>query len=386
LIRLIANRILKEKSKPSLSNRHVYGLVSSCVGIALNIILFIIKLTAALLSGSASIIADAVNNISDAASSVITLFGFKFAKQGADTEHPYGHGRIEYVAGFLVSLLIIVMGFETGKHALKRIITPAEISLDYITIIILCVSLFIKLYMYLYNKRIGKAINSASMIATAQDSISDVVATSGVLAAILLTRFTSLYADGICAAIVSIFIIYTGFTSARQSVALLIGKAPSKDFIKELESIVLSHKGVSGLHDISYHDYGPERKMVSLHAEMSSEYDINAAHDLIDIIERELLERLGVEAVVHIDPVRCDSYFEEVKESLSAAVRGVNENYSIHDLRVLRTPDGLTLYFDTSVPFEERAADKDINAQLTKAVKQLDPTYHAVITIDRRDV
>lgn len=386
MIRLIANRILKEKSRPTLANRHVYGFVSSCVGIALNILLFIIKLTAAFLSGSASIIADAVNNISDAASSVITLIGFRLAKQGADTEHPYGHGRIEYVAGFLVSLFIILMGVETGKNALKTIISPSGIALDHITLIILAVSLLIKLYMYFYNKNIGKAINSASMLATAQDSISDVVATSGVLAAILITRFTSFNADGICAAIVSIFIIYTGFTSARQSATLLIGKAPSKEFIKELESIVLSHKGVSGLHDISYHDYGPERKMVTLHAEMSSEYDINAAHDLIDIIERELLERLGVEAVVHIDPVRFDSYFEEIKQSLSAAVRGVNESYSIHDLRVLRTPDGLTLYFDTSVPYSDKTADKDIKVQLLKAVKQLDPTYHAVITIDRSDV
>lgn len=386
MIKLIVKRFLKVKQNPNLENRHIYGLTASCVGIGLNVLLFVIKLTAALLSGSVSIIADAVNNISDAASSVITLVGFKLSKQGADTEHPNGHGRVEYVASFLVSLLIIVMGYESGKYAIKKIVSPEEITLDIITVVILLFSVLIKLYMYFYNKNIGKAINSSSMIATAKDSISDVAATLGVLAAVLITRLTNFYADGFFGAVVSIFIVYTGLSSAKESGTLLIGKAPSAEFIKRLENIVLSHKGISGIHDISYHDYGPERKMVSLHAEMSSEYDISTAHDLVDIIERELFESLGVEAVVHIDPVCFDSHFEEIRDSLIKAIKEVNGNYSIHDLRVLRTPEGLTLYFDTSVPYGDKTPDKEIKAQLTKAVKQLDPTYHSVITIDRRDV
>lgn len=297
------------KNRDDLKNpavRRAYGILSGTLGIVLNILLFAGKLTAGLISGSVAIVADALNNLSDAGSSVITLIGFRMAGQKPDKGHPFGHGRIEYISGLIVSMLIILMGFELGKSSVEKIISPGETEFSVVAAVILAVSVLVKLYMCCYNGKVGKKISSPAMKATATDSLGDCISTMVVLICMFITKFTSFDLDGICGAAVALFIFISGLRAAKETINPLLGVPPTDEFVDEIGETVMSHKGVLGFHDLIVHDYGPGRRMISLHAEVPADEDLLKTHDMIDNIEKELSAKLGCDAVIHMDPIETD--------------------------------------------------------------------------------
>lgn len=300
-----------DQGKRGCRGRKAYGILCGAVGIAFNILLFLGKFFAGTLSGSIAITADAFNNLSDAGSSFVTLLGFQLAGQKADSSHPFGHGRIEYLSGLGVAMLILLMGVELAKSSLKKILHPQPVDSSLLVIVILCVSIGVKLYMFLYNRRLGKKLNSAAMQATALDSLSDSVATSAVLLATLAGHFTDLMIDGWCGILVAAFILWSGFSAAKETIDPLLGTPPTHEFVEKIRDLVMAHQGILGLHDLIVHDYGPGRVMISLHAEVSASENVLELHDEIDNVEKELRERLGCEAVIHMDPIITDDGITE---------------------------------------------------------------------------
>ncbi|MBP3501240.1 MAG: cation transporter, partial [Oscillospiraceae bacterium] len=280
--------------------RRAYGQLCGLTGIGLNVLLFIGKFLAGTISGSIAITADAFNNLSDAGSSVITLLGFRLAGRKPDPEHPFGHGRIEYISGLIVSGLILLMGAELAKTSFDKILHPAAVDFSVIAMVILAVSILVKLYMSLYNRQIGKKINSAAMAATAADSISDAISTSAVLAAMLVAKFSGLMIDGYVGMIVAVLILISGVKAAKETIAPLLGQAPETEFVQQIERIVMSHPPICGIHDLVVHDYGPGRVMISLHAEVPAGGDMLELHDVIDNAEIALRRELNCEAVIHM--------------------------------------------------------------------------------------
>lgn len=292
--------------------RRAYGMLCSIVGIGLNVLLFMGKYLAGVLSGSIAITADAFNNLSDAGSSFITLVGFRFSGMKPDADHPFGHGRFEYISGFGVSMVIMLMGFELLKTSIEKICTPEPVEAGVLPVVILCVSICVKLYMSYYNRKIGTRIDSEAMKATAMDSLSDSVATLAVLFSMIVAHFTGYNIDGWCGCIVACFVLYAGYSAARDTLNPLLGQPPSPEFVEEIKSLVLAHEEIIGIHDLVVHDYGPGRRMISLHGEVPGNSDIFQIHDVIDRIEKELNQKLGCEAVIHMDPIEVDN--EKVAE------------------------------------------------------------------------
>ena len=364
--------------------RRAYGTLSGALGIFLNIILFAGKLTAGIISGSVAIVADALNNLSDAGSSVITLIGFHMAGQKPDKGHPFGHGRIEYISGLIVSMLIILMGFELGKSSVEKIITPTGTEFSIIAVIILAASILVKLYMCFYNRSVGKKISSPAMMATAADSLSDCVATTVVLACTLITKFTGTDLDGICGTAVAIFIFIAGIRAAKDTIDPLLGVPPTEEFVNEIGETVMSHKGVLGFHDLVVHDYGPGRRMISLHAEVPADEDLLKTHDTIDNIERELSVKLGCDAVIHMDPIETDDKITmETRRKIAELVKIIDERVTIHDFRMVMGKGHTNLIFDISLPSELVGQEKEIKEALEKALNDLgETTYHTVINFD----
>ncbi len=294
MIRLLAGIFIKNKERMEDQGvRRSYGMLCSIVGICLNVFLFAGKYLAGILSGSIAITADAFNNLSDAGSSVITLVGFKFSGMKPDKDHPFGHGRIEYLSGLGVAMLIILMGFELFKSAAGKILHPEPVETGALTVAILLVSVAMKLYMWFYNRSVGIKIESEAMKATATDSLSDSVATSAVLLSMLVSHYTGMLVDGWCGLVVAVMVLYAGYKAAKDTIDPLLGGPPSKEFVREIRDIVMSHEEIIGIHDLVVHDYGPGRCMVSLHGEVPANGDLIALHDLIDHIEKELGEKLG---------------------------------------------------------------------------------------------
>ena len=304
------------KKKTGAEERRAYGILCGTLGITLNILLFAGKYLAGVISGSIAIMADAFNNLSDAGSSVITLLGFQFAGRQADEEHPFGHGRIEYLSGLAVSLAIIVMGVELLRSSVEKVLHPEAVDTGFLAMGILVVSVAVKLYMSYYNRRIGKKIDSAAMKATATDSLSDALATSVVFLSMIVLRTTGINVDGWCGVLVAVFILRAGYGAAKETLNPLLGQAPEPEFIDEIEKIVLSRPEIIGIHDLVVHDYGPGHRMISLHGEVDGSGDIYALHDAIDSAEMELHECLGCEAVIHMDPVNLKD--PEMKEKRAA--------------------------------------------------------------------
>ena len=304
MIQLLARRLIRDcdnVSDPAV--RRGYGVLCGCAGIVLNLLLFAGKLLAGLLAGSIAITADAVNNLSDAGSSVVTLLGFKLAAQAPDREHPFGHGRAEYVSGLVVSLVIILMGVELGRGAVEQILRPGPVEYSALAAGILAVSIAVKLYMALYNRSVGRRIGSAAMAAAAADSLGDCLATAAVLLGTLAGRFWGLEIDGWCGAVVALFILWSGINAARETINPLLGQPPSPEFVERVRAMVLSHENIIGVHDLIVHDYGPGRRILSLHAEVPASGDILALHDVVDAAERRLGEEMGCLATIHMDPV-----------------------------------------------------------------------------------
>lgn len=364
--------------------RERYGLLSGAVGIFLNLLLSAGKMLAGLLTGSIAVTADAFNNLSDAGSSVVTLVGFKLAGQKADDGHPFGHGRIEYLAGLVVSLLILMVGVELGKSSIEKILHPEAVDFSVLSVIILAASILVKLWMCLFNRKLGRRIDSAAMEATATDSLSDVVATSAVLAGTLVGGLTGVSIDGWIGAVVAIFILRAGWGAAKDTIDPLLGTAPDPALVKGIQELVMSHKQVVGMHDLVIHDYGPGRRMCSFHAEVPQNADIMEAHDAIDHIEREIFEKYGVETTAHMDPIATeDEEVNRLRDQVRELVKEVDGEMSIHDFRVTKGPFHTNLIFDVLVPRRCKLTDEEIVRQITERVQTLDSAYYAVLQLDR---
>ena len=364
--------------------REKYGVLAGAVGIVLNLLLSAGKLFAGLATGSISITADAFNNLSDAGSSVVTLVGFKLAGQKADDGHPFGHGRMEYLAGLLVSLMILLVGVELGRSSIGKILHPEEVDFSLVSTGILAASILVKLWMGQFNRRLGKKIGSAAMAATAADSVSDAVATAAVLAGTLVNRFAHVNIDGWVGLAVAVFILRSGWGAAKDTINPLLGESPDPELVKQLRELVLSHPQVVGMHDLIIHDYGPGRRLCSFHAEVPQDADILDAHDAIDHIEREIKEKFGIETTVHMDPIAtADEKVNQLRRQVADLARVVEPEMTIHDFRVVRGPTHTNVIFDAVVPHKCRLTDEEVLQRLRQAVSALDPAYQAVIQIDR---
>ena len=364
--------------------RRAYGVLCGAVGIAINLLLFALKLLAGTLAGSVAITADAFNNLSDAGASIVTLLGFRLAGQKPDPEHPFGHGRIEYISGLLVSLVILLMGFELLRDAVGAILHPESVECSALTVSILLISICAKCYMYCYNHGVGKKISAAAMQATAADSLSDCAATTAVLLATLAGHFLHWQIDGWCGLVVSLLILWAGFQAAKDTLSPLLGQPPTEEFVQQIHDIVMANKSICGIHDLVVHDYGPGRVMISLHAEVPAHGDILALHDEIDNVEKELHDKLGCEAVIHMDPiVTNDEAVNAAHEKIAALVRSIDENISIHDFRMVTGPTHTNVIFDAVVPYRCKMSDREAEEKIKKAVHELDPHYYAVVQIDK---
>lgn len=385
MVQLLARYFIKNyEQTESPSVRQSYGVLCGSVGIGFNIFLFIGKFLAGLISNSIAITADAFNNLSDAGSSLITLIGFKMAGQKPDTEHPFGHGRIEYLTGLLVSLLILLMGVELIKSSVSKILHPEATECTPVVAGILIVSILVKLYMYLYNRSTGRKIDSAAMMATAADSLSDMLSTSVVLIATLIGKFTGLQIDGWCGLLVGIFILYAGFSAAKDTISPLLGQPPQKEFVEKIESIVQSYPQVLGIHDLIVHDYGPGRVMISLHAEVPASGDMLHLHDTIDNIERQLHRELHCDAVIHMDPVmNDDEETQELKKQVTCCLHELDKSLNLHDFRIVKGPTHTNIIFDILVPFKFQLSDAEISRFMEEKIHSISASYYAVINIDK---
>lgn len=364
--------------------RQAYGVLCGAVGIFFNLCLFAGKTAAGFLSNSIAITADAFNNLSDAGSSIITLIGFKMSGQEPDPGHPFGHGRIEYLAGLIVSGIILLMAAELIKSSVNKILHPEELTYNPIVVGILVASILVKLYMHLYNKNIAGKIDSAAMMATATDSLSDTIATAAVLIATLVDHFTGLHIDGWCGIVVGLFICYAGISAAKDTIDPLLGQPPEKEFVDRIENIVLSHPDVLGIHDLIVHNYGPGRVMISLHAEVSASGDILQLHDTIDNIERQLQKELQCSAVIHMDPVVTDDEeTSHLKEMMTAVVQEMSPALRLHDFRLVKGPTHTNIIFDVLVPYHFKMSDDQIRAFISSRAKAIDPAYYTVINVDK---
>ena len=369
-----------------LKVRQTYGMLCGGVGIFLNILLFLGKAIAGFVSGSIAITADAFNNLSDAGSSVITLAGFKIAGQKADSDHPFGHGRVEYISGLMVSMLILMMAVELVKSSVNKILHPEAIEASPLIMAIMVISILVKLYMSFYNLSIGKKIDSVAMLATAKDSLSDTLSTLVVLVTTVIGQYSGLMIDGYCGLLVALFVFWAGFGAAKDTISPLLGQPPEPAFVARIEEIIMGYEeqGVIGIHDLVVHNYGPGRVMLSVHVEVPSSGDILALHDMIDLIEQQLKKELECNAVIHMDPVCVDDEMtNNLKEKVAGIIQKMEGNISFHDFRIVHGPTHTNLIFDVVVPFDYKMTDAAVISYLQKEISQLDENYFAVIEVDK---
>ena len=364
--------------------RLAYGTFCGALGIALNLCLFAGKFLAGTLAASVAVTADAFNNLSDAGSSLISLIGFKLAARKPDPEHPFGHGRFEYIASFIISMLILLMGFELGKSSVEKILHPQPVDYSALTFAILVISVAVKLYMYLYNHQIGAKIQSASMKATAMDSVSDAVSTTAVLLSAILAKLFSLSLDGWMGLVVAGFILYTGYQSAKETIDVILGEPPTAEFVKQVEDIVLSKDGIYGIHDMIVHNYGPGRTFVTLHTEVPSDGDIVAIHDTIDHIEWEIDTKLGCLATIHMDPLdlRDEETLRE-REMVEKILKDIDPAITFHDFRMVSGPTHTNVIFDIVVPYGYPVSDHELTEKIAGKIHAENKERFAVITVDK---
>lgn len=357
------------------------GVLAGLTGIICNVLLCVFKFFSGIISGSVAISADAVNNLSDASSSIITLLGFRIASKPADDEHPYGHGRSEYLSGLAVSVIILIIGAGMVRSSIEKIITPAPISGGMLPLIILAVSIVVKLWMSSFNHRLGKAISSKALEATAADSRNDVISTSAVLVSTLLQMVFGWQFDGWIGLGVAVFILWNGWGLIQESIAPILGQLPDPELVEHISSVIKSYPQILGIHDLIVHDYGPGRQFASLHVEISADDDVLESHDVIDQIERRFLNEDGIHVVIHYDPVVTgDAETDEAKRILSAAAKAYDERLSIHDLRIVPGTTHTNIVFDLIVPHELDPKIKEIKEGLSKAASAHNSKWICVIT------
>lgn len=364
--------------------REAYGILSGSLGIVCNLLLFVFKMIAGILTGAVSITADAFNNLSDAGSSVVTLIGFKMAGKPADIEHPFGHGRIEYLSGLFVAVAILFMGYELLKSSISKILHPQVLEFKMISVLILAAAILVKFWMAYYNFKLGKKISSEAMKATATDSLSDCISTGAVLAGLLIFYFFHVNLDGYIGAVVAVLVLVAGYNAAKDTIQPLLGSAPDPEIVKQIHELVLSEPMILEIHDMVIHDYGPGRRMVSLHAEVAYDVDILEAHDVIDNIEQKLEEKFQYEATIHMDPVVTDD--EELycaKAMVENLICEVNHHWKIHDFRMVRGNTHTNLLFDLVVEPKDMLRTKEIEFDMKKKIHDTDSHYYAVIKVEQ---
>ncbi|MBQ8648847.1 MAG: cation transporter [Clostridia bacterium] len=384
---LIKLFIKNSEDVKNINVRKSYGTLGSIVGIACNILLCLIKITVGLTTASISIVADGLNNLSDMGSSIITMIGFKLAGKPADSDHPFGHGRIEYMSAFLVAMLIILVGFELVTSSVKTLISGESAPVySAVSIIVLCVSVVIKFWMFLFNRKIGRKIKSDALIATAQDSVNDSIATLVILISVVISILVSVpfNLDAVMAAAVGLFIIWSGISSAKDTLNSILGGPPERELIEDIENTILSFEEFVGIHDLIVHNYGPGRQFASVHVEVPQNIDIVRCHEQIDLCEKIINEKLDILLVIHMDPIDTDNASVlQAKEAILGEIHKINEKLSLHDFRM--TPSGenrTNLIFDVVVPSAVKMSFKELNEKICEAAKIIDPTYCCVITFD----
>ena len=384
MTKLLIKWFVPEYDRPqSARARRGYGRLGGIVGIAVNLLLFFVKLLAGVLTGSVAVMADAFNNLSDAGTSVVALAGFHLAGQEADEEHPFGHGRMEYLAGLFVAMAILLVGFELGKASVEKILVPQPGVMDVLSAAILVAAVGAKLWLFFFNRAIGKAINSSTMKATAMDSLSDAAATALVLVSALVGRWLELNVDGYMGLLVALFIFRAGWLAVKETMDPLLGRAMDPELAEDIDRLVVDHPYILGIHDIVYHDYGPGRAMMSFHAEVPADADLLEVHDVIDHIERELKQRNGIETVIHMDPVVCDERTEELRSRVEDIVKGLDTGLSIHDFRITAGPIHTNLLFDVVVPYGFHMKDAQVRHTITEQIRSLSDSYYPVIQVER---
>lgn len=384
MIRFLAKLFIKDyKNYLNTEVRVKYGILCGSVGILLNVLLFAFKLLGGIISGALSMIADAINNLSDAASSFVSIIGFKLSSKKPDSEHPFGHGRVEYITGLIVSFFILLMGVELFKSSIDSILNPKPIQTSPFTIIILVASILVKLYMFFYNHSVAKKINSVAMNATAKDSLSDMISTGVVILAIIFSKFTSFPVDGIAGLIVAIFIFIAGIDAAKETISPLLGKPPAKELVDEIEKEVLKFEPIVGIHDLVIHDYGPGRFMISIHAEVPGHLDIFDLHDVIDNAEIALGKKFNSSVIIHMDPIDLDNpQIKEYKEFIYQILKPVHKDLSVHDFRIVPGNTHTNILFDIVRPYECKLSDDELISLVQTEVRNKYGNVNCIIMID----
>ncbi|HIT90872.1 MAG TPA: cation transporter [Candidatus Merdenecus merdavium] len=382
---LVRTWIKDYKNTESGTVRTAYGVLASVVGIICNLLLFVVKIIIGIALNSISVMADAFNNLSDAASCVISFVGVKLADRPADKEHPFGHGRIEYISALMVSFLIIEVGFTFLKDGIKKIQSPETISFRLISIIFLFLSIGVKLWMAFFNKKLGMKIQSKVMSATAADAIGDVVATSATIFGLVVFQLSGKNMDGYIGILVAIFVMWSGIGIAKDTLEPLIGESIDPELYKRVTDLVESYDGIVGSHDLIIHNYGPNKSMGSIHAEVPSDVDINVSHEIIDKIERDAHKKIGILLVIHMDPIETkDKKILNTKNFVEQIIEQVDPELSFHDFRMVDGVQQVNLIFDLVVPFNyDEGKEEKVSNQIKRAMKEIDPKYECVITFDR---
>ena len=385
MTKLLINLFVKNSDDVKDKNvRKSYGNLGGLVGIACNLILFTIKLVAGVLSGSIAITADAFNNLSDMGSSIVTLLGFKLASKSPDKDHPFGHGRMEYMSAFIVSVVIIVVGFELLTSSIEKIFSPEDIYVNTVTVVVLVLSIIVKFWLGIFNNKLGEIINSTALKATAKDSINDVVATSAVLLTSLISMAFGLNLDGYVGVLVAIFIMYGGFSTAKEMLSPLLGTQPEPELVSEIKSAVLENEAFVGMHDLIIHDYGPGRCFASLHVEVPDTVDVISCHETIDACEKDVLEKTGVELVIHMDPIATEC---EKRNAIAAVLNEIlpmiDSRLHYHDLRIVDGEKRVNIIFDIVKPYEVEISDREMIDSIQAKLSEIDSTFVCVINIDR---
>lgn len=364
--------------------REAYSLLAGALGVVLNLVLFAVKLPIGMISGSIAITSDAFNNISDMGSSLITIIGMRLAGRRPDREHPFGHGRLEYVSALIVSFIILLVGFELLKESLAKLWDPEPVSLSPALVVILLLSVLVKLWMFLYNRKLGARINSSVLRATASDSLNDVITTSATIGAVLLGTVVSWPVDAVAGLAVSLLILYSGYSIAKDTIDLLLGGKPDPELVKKLGDMVLKGKGIVGVHDLIVHDYGPGRLMASVHAEVPDDGDVTAIHESIDATEQRILHELGVPIVIHMDPIKVNcERTNAVRDQVARAVEAENPAFTMHDFRMTDGERRINLIFDLVVPCEMPAEARERAVRdIKERMSQVDARYRCVIHVD----
>lgn len=368
----------------NLKVRERYGTLSSVVGIVCNIILFVAKFAMGTLAGSIAIISDGFNNLSDCASCVVTLFGYKMATKPADKDHPFGHGRVEYLTSLVIAIVIIMVGFELFTGSIDKVLHPTKVTFSYVVLATLIISIVVKVWMGLFNRKLGKKINSSVMLATSKDSMNDVVATSATVVALVASMWTDAPIDGIMGIVVSLFILLSGFDIVKETVDELLGQPADEELVTKLSEMVEENPYALGMHDLIIHSYGPGNLIGSVHIEVDGKGNIMEIHDVIDELERDIYEELGVRMTIHMDPVEMDNeLLNECKNMMIGIVKNINKDLSLHDFRMVTGPSHTNLIFDLVVPHDCKLNEKDIKTAINDSLKDKEIKYYTVITFER---